>query len=74
MNWRSMRIKPSVYEWVLVSFAGENRERLPDTCIVGALWETDESDLAWYDGNRFYTIHDTDYWAYIELPIEFPED
>lgn len=73
MTWYSIgkNSKPDDYEWVLVSFLTEDsRQRCSGTCVVAALWEDDEGCAIWYDGNRFYNMHTTDRWAYIELPEE----
>ena len=71
MKWHSIEknSKPGDYEWVLVSFLTKNsRQIFPASCIVAALWYDDEGCVVWYDGNRFYNIHTTDRWTYIELP------
>lgn len=69
MKWHKFTRKsqPKKDECVLVSFVCYG-ERFPDACCMAILSEDYEGNAAWDTGSQFYPIHDTDRWAYIELP------
>lgn len=69
MKWYKLtrRNLPREDECVLVSFVCSGK-RFPDACCVARLGQDYEGYAAWDTGSQFYPVHDTDRWAYIELP------
>ena len=58
---------PKENEWVIVSRAINNGERYTHFCMVATLYKS-FMGVKWMDGEGFISVHDTDRWAYIELP------
>lgn len=69
MKWHKLTRKnlPREDECVLASYVCSG-ERFPDACYVARLGQDYEGYAAWDTGSQFYPVHDTDRWAYIELP------
>lgn len=71
MKWNKLtrRNLPREDECVLVSYVCSGK-RFPDACYVARLGKDYEGYAAWDTGSQFYPVHNTDRWAYIELPEE----